>query len=251
MYIPDNLTKADFIELASRFPYISDDGPFLLETFRYIIHKDGTDKKYPDIRLVQMGDRFFNDYIEVLSSIELEKGVCDIYCYKLRQIPNGYGYNVHMTQMLFDDVGNVVDSTSVFHQMVPEKYDDIDTRKTFYGRPQSAKKFKKGDIVEVMLNNKVVLGVVAEEIPGIDHMYGMYEKQVSVSDGTGEVFYPYDETDETMMIIFGPSYETHMHVSPMDVMKPMFDIPEKLRLKMEKWIEKADKEEKEKYAKNK
>lgn len=251
MYIPDNLTKADFIEFASRFPYISDDGPFILETYKYFINEEVKDGEYPEIVVVMSDRRFFNDYIEVLSCIEESRDFNDIYCHKLRQIPNGCEYDVFMTQMLFDPTGQVVDATAVYHTMVPEKYDDMFTRKVFYGRPKVDKKFKKGSIVEVMANNdRIYLGVVAEEIPNIDHMYEMYKKCIENDGGVGDVFYPYDDTDESLMVIFGPSYETHMHVSPMDVMKPMFDIPEKLKSEMETWIEKADKEEETLYAKN-
>ena len=62
----------------------------------------------------------------------------------------------------------------------------------------------------------------------------------------GVNFYILDISDESMVVIDGPSYdEYHSHVSPLHVMKPRFPIPAELEAKMNTWIERAEKEEKE------
>lgn len=185
---------------------------------------------YPEFDIRLNETRWFTSFEEALKF--LQKPTKDmLYNSVISQIAVGEPDYEHGAEWLFDTEGRLIDyavTHSAQLREVPEAF--------FYGRPSARQRFKVGEIVECVGRNKVSLSVVAALPPSVEWCWNYRMKDKG---------YILDYSDDSALVLEGPSYRDHDHVSPLCLMKPRFPIPDSIRENMETWLECAEKEEKE------
>lgn len=129
---------------------------------------------------------------------------------------------------LYDHQGNLIDQT------LCHGYSDHGAYK---GRPYSMMRFNIGDIVEIFneYTKSVELGFVVH-CP-IDLRMGQLIKSL-------------DDSDDCYVVLTDHRYmESHQHVSPLDLFKPLFKIPVQTQKRLEKEFDKFQREESDYYKK--
>lgn len=53
--------------------------------------------------------------------------------------------------------------------------------------------------------------------------------------------YPFDDTDDVYIVLNGPGYGYHEHISPLNVFTPHFHIPTQMERRMKRYLDKMDK----------
>lgn len=223
----------EFKAMAEREPGLEGSWIYRLEQR---ILPDDLASPYPkfDLRLSQR--RFFTSFEDAAGFLQKASDL-PLYNSVLTQIAMGEADYEQGASWLFDSDGQMIDfSPTLSFQFleVPEAF--------FYGRPDSRQRFKTGEIVEcVGGHDEVSLCVVASLPPSIEWCWKSKER------GLGYIL---DYSDDSALVIYGPSYRCHDHVSPLYLMKPRFPIPDDLRKEMETWLDRAEKEEEEERIKN-
>ncbi len=224
----ENLTFEEFQERANRRPAL--DGTWIYKLTQTFYDED-VKVPYPMFDLDYQDERLFLSFDSAVDFIHENKRD-DIYCSWLKQTPVGERENEHGAVWLFDSEGNMIDYTTThsFGEGVEAH---------FYGRPADRQRFRKGDIVEVVSRDKVKLAVLNSDVPDIEHCWKIYQSCVKKRD----IPYFLDYSDDTEVIIDGPSYCFHEHVSPLCLLTPRFPIPDDIRKEMETWVERAEEED--------
>ena len=246
--LSDNLTFEDFDRYANRKPDFEGNWIYKVEQAFFTKKRRRSKSKYPKMEIDRKEERFFLTYPDAVEFIRKNKPD-DLYCSWLTQVPAGEPSHYFGAAWLFDPHGEMIDYTITYHLCIDESFDKDGTRTVFFGRPQSRLRFKKGDIVEVCYRDEVTLAVVDRDVTDVEWSWGVYNRcrKEDYKGIPGVKFYILDDSDESMIVIDGPSYACHDHVSPLRVMKPRFPIPAELEAEMNTWIERAEQEEKEHY----
>lgn len=228
----DILTFDEFQERAHRKPAF--EGTWIYQLTQAIMDND-IKVPYPMFDLYNQEERLFLSFDDAVSYIRENKRD-DVYCNWISQIPVGGRRQEHGAKWLLDENGNIIDySTTYSFGESKEAH--------FYGRSADRQRFKRGDIIEVVSGDKVRLAVLNSDVPDIEHCWRIYNRCIDRSIGDGHIPYFLDYSDDSEVVIDGPSYYFHDHVSPLVLLKPRFPIPDDIREKMGTWVERAAKED--------
>lgn len=214
--ISDSLTFEQFKALAEREPSL--EGDWIYRLTLYLMDKDS----YPAFELSK-DEYFFNSYSEAdrflkERLINAERLWATTYGFRIDQIPVGNESHYTGASWLYDGEGNLIDFT-ITTMTGADAY-----QTSFFGRPDSRMRFKKGDIVEVVDGNAVKLAVVAADGPSVEWFWGLYQR--CSADGFG---YHADASDDCYYLIDGPGFSHHSHVNSLAMMKPRFPISDDIR----------------------
>ena len=229
---PKTLTFDEFKERANRKPVL--EGTWIYKLVRVFVDTD-IEVPYPMFDIDFQEERLFltfNDAVSFLNENKCE----DTYCSWVIQLPVGERENEHGAVWLFDKDGVMIDYTTTY-----TFGDGVEAH--FYGRPTSRQRFKNGDIVEVVSREHVKLAVLSSGVPEIGHCWKVYNRCMERWGEDGSMCYYLDYSDDTEIIIDGPSYRFHEHVSPLNLLAPRFSIPDEIREEMGTWLERAEKED--------
>lgn len=230
------LTFDEFKERANRKPVL--DGAWIYQLTQAIMDND-IKVPYPMFDLYNREERLFLSFDDALTYIRENKRE-NTYCNWISQILVGERQQEHGAVWLLDEGGNIIDYTTTYSFGEGEEAH-------FYGRPIERQRFKRGDIVEVVSGDKVRLAVLNSDVPDIEHCWGIYNRCIDRSIGDGHIPYILDYSDDSEVVIDGPSYCFHDHVSPLVLLEPRFPIPEDIREEMKTWVERAQKENETRY----
>ena len=242
--IPDNLTFEDFNRYANREPDFEGNWIYRVEQAFFIKKRRRSKSQYPKMEIDRREERYFLSYPDAVEFIQKNKPD-DLYCSWVTQVPAGDPAYYFGAAWLFDQHGEMIDCTTTYRLGIDESFDDDGYRTLFFGCPQHRQRFKKGDIVEIEWRDKITLAVVVHEVTDVEWCWGLYNrcKEDYRLHIDGVLHYILDDSDESMVVIEGPSYEYHSHESPLHVMKPRFPIPAELEAEMNTWIERMEREE--------
>ena len=246
--LPDDLTFEDFNRYANCEPDFEGNWIYKVEQAFFIKKRRRSKSQYPKIEIDRREERYFLTYPDAVEFIQKNKPD-DLYCSWVTQVPVGEPEYHFGAAWLYDRHGEMIDYTITYRLGIDDSFDKDGTRTVFWGRPQSRLRFKKGDIVEVYYRDEVTLAVVDRDVTDVECSWDLYNRcrKEDYKGIPGVKFYILDYSDESMIVIDGPSYACHDHVSPLLVMKPRFPIPAELEAEMNTWIERAEKEAKENY----
>lgn len=230
MNLSQNLTFEEFEALADREPNLKG-------SWVYRVTQPEFDKTlkhpYPMFKLGYTKEIYFKTFQAAEKYIK--KNTAGIYCSWITQIPVGIysGYCGEGARWLYDQSGELVD-----YAITQGCFGKIEDQ-TFFGRPKSRQRFKVGDIVEVVGEKRVFLAVLNQQVPDVKRCWGIYNRCKKRDDFT----YPLDFSDDSAVVIDGPSYFCHEHVDTLSLMKPRFPIPEDILSDMQTWNERCNNEE--------
>lgn len=215
--ISDSLTFEQFKSLAEREPTL--EGVWIYRLTHYLMDKEDS---YPSFA-ISKDEYFFNSYNAAdcflkERLIDAERLWAATYSFRIDQIPVG---NVHQhtgAGWLYDGEGKLIDFT------IATMTGDDAYQTSFFGRPDSRMRFKKGDIVEVNDDDAVKLAVVAADGPSIKWFWELYQR--CSADGFG---YHADASDDCYYLIDGPGFCYHSHINSLAMMKPRFHISDDIR----------------------
>lgn len=227
-HLLDNLTLEDFTRLANRKPDLEGDWIYYLNQSTL---NEELKNPYPKFDLDWSQERLFLKFEDALDFLSNQNDK-SIYCSKITQMPVGGLMCENGAQWLFDKDGQLIDYTTT-HSFG----DDINSY--FFGCPEKRQRFEVGDIVEVITGKDVHLAVIYRKMLTVQKCYQVYKRYRE--DGLMGPFL--DCTDDSLIVIDGPFYFCHDHVSPLQLMKPRFPIPPDLEAYMKTWYETANNED--------
>lgn len=222
---PD-LTFEEFKALANRQPKLS--GNWIYRVTQAIFDND-LKYPYPKFELEYPRVCYFKSFPKAEKFVK--GNVKNVYCSWITQIPCGITseYGGEGAEWLYDQNGELVDYTITYGQFgKPEDF-------TFFGRPKSRQRFEVGDIVEVVGVKSVHLAVLNHPIPDVDWCWKRYIKR----DNELGFFYHLDFSDDSAVVLEGPSYYHHSHIGALQLMKPRFPIPEDILADMLTWNQRS------------
>ena len=226
---PDEMSWEEFKTMAERKPGLEGNWIYRLEQ-RFV--DSDIENPYPRFELARTEKRIFTTFDDAVRFIQ-EHPDGDLYNSLLTQVPVGVLDFETGASWLFDKDGELIDySTTHSYPLreVPEAF--------FYGRPADRQRFKEGDIVESLVyDDKVSLAVVSG-LPA-DPQW-CWDLRNRCKDKLGYIL---DYSDDSGVVIDGPSYSYHDHQSPLCWMRPRFPIPEEIRKEMATWLQRAREED--------
>ena len=225
-----NMTFEEFEALANREPNLR--GSWIYRVTQATYHKD-MKYPYPKFELDYPRECYFKTFQSAEKFVKKPKD--DVYCSWITQIHCGKSseYGKYGARWLYDQNGELLDYTIT--QELFGKPEDF----TFFGRPKSRQRFKVGDIVEVVGPKYVRLAVYNAQILDVKRCWKIYKKCQKRND------WPYmlDSSDECALVIEGPYYYCHDHVSPLQLLKPRYPIPDDILADMLTWNKRCENEE--------
>lgn len=234
--LKDNLTFEEFQTLAARKPYLEGKWIYRYEALRM---DDESELPYPEFDIWITNSILFlsldaaESYMHEL--IEADSEPDSFYCHTITQLPVGVEESEHGARWLYGPQGNLVDY-SISSWTGDSKHFH------FFGRPAERIRFDKGDIVEVWNEQGVRLMLMVAPEPSVESCWEIYRRCKEISENIGDKFYYcQDPSDDQCIVIDGPGYEYHQHVSPLRIMKPRFPIPDDIQKEMQGWLNALDK----------
>lgn len=223
---PD-LTFEEFKALASREPIT--EGDWLYEV-NQAIYYGKMKNPYPIFELSHHSRCFFKSFKD--AEIYVKGNRENVYCSWITQFQLGKSWDYWNCgdRWLYDQNGELLDYS------VSSVCDD--DNRAFLGRSNERQRFKVGDIVEVIDAKRVRLAILNHAIPGIEDCWRIYCKHKEVHG----FYYPLDASDDSAVVIDGPSYYEHDHVDALDLLKPRFPIPDDIKADMLTWNERCKEE---------
>ena len=226
--IPKTFTFEDFERLANREP--SFEGKWIYRVTQTFYDPE-MKNPYPKFDVDMETNRLFLSFEDARNYLRTHKDE-SVYCSWITQIPVGLKNCDHAAEWLLDNEGNLVDYTTTY------TYGDT-IEASFFGRPKNRQRFKKGDLVEVIWKHEIRLAVLTSDVPDVQWCWGVYQRGLK---RFRDIPYGLDFSDDSAIVIDGPSYYDHAHVSPLSLLKPHFSIPEDIETEMKTWIERAEQE---------
>lgn len=229
--LSSNLTFEEFKALAEREPSLK--GRWIYMLTRKMMHADVMKHPYPRFELSHEEILYFRSLAD--AEKYMRSHTSNVYCNWVKQMPFGdKGENAYSNQgaeWLYGWDGNMLDYTITRGFGTP-------TDTCFFGRPSYCQRFKVGDVVEVVDAKYVRLAVLNHPVPSVGRCWGTYNKFKSSR-------FPYclDLSDDSAVVIDGPSYYDHDHVSSLHLLEPRYPIPEDIKADMLTWNERCEKEE--------
>ena len=239
-----DLSFEEFEDYARNVPRRDYKTVFCLVEIDVTTDREEREVMYPEFEIRQRMQGIFSDKAHAEEGIKecvksaYEDNV-EIYCFKVYEVPldqNTYlgtdNFYRSVREYLYNDKSHEIDSTTC-----SSLDEDIFTEYgSFLGKPKEHMRFKKGDIVEVIEQDKVRLAVVTHDPADTNWCYDLYKRLKKKDD----LPYFLDESDYQVAVIDGPSYGTHSHEQLVDIMKPRYPIPEEMRREYETFITKCE-----------
>lgn len=231
---PDEMSWEEFKAMAEREPNLKGNWIYRLEQ-RFV--DSNIENPYPRFELDRTEKRLFTSFDEAVRFIQ-EHPDGDLYNSLLTQVPSGELEFETGASWLFGRDGMLIDySTTRSYPLreAPEAF--------FYGRPDNRQRFRVGDIVEsIGRNDEISLAVVCSLPPDPQWCWNLRNRS---KDSLGYIL---DYSDDSGVIIDGPSFFCHYHQPTLCWMKPRFPIPEEIRNEMQTWLQRAREEEEQQKA---
>lgn len=228
--LSQNLTFEEFKAFAEREPSLK--GRWIYMLTRKMMNSGEMKHPYPQFELSHEEALYFRSLAD--AEIYMRVHTSNVYCNWVMQIPFGdkgvSGYSNQGAEWLYDSEGNLLDYT------ITRGFGTA-TDTCFFGRPAHRQRFKVGDIVEVVNARYVRLAVLKYAVPSIKRCWQIYNKCK-----TSEFPYHLDFSDDSAVVIDGPSYYLHDHVSSLQLLKPRYPIPDDIKTDMLTWNERSEKE---------
>ena len=154
---------------------------------------------------------------EAISSGKWKKD--DIFCFNIykRPIDFEYSWGDYMASWLYSQDGILLDK-----RLFPTFW----AERGFDGRSADEVRFKYGDLVECRFGATIELVYVVATPPDKSH----YER---ISKEHGEPYFG-DDSDDSYIVVDGPSYDYHNHIDALHLYTPHFKIPKHIFRKYEK-----------------
>lgn len=228
----DNLTYGEFHALACRKP---DLGGRWIYWYEAVSMDSDIEQPYPKFDVWVSANVLFLSLDDALAhmrqNIESRDESCQFYCHRITQLPVGQNDSEHGARWLYDAEGKLIDYAISSWTGEPENFH-------FFGRPKERTRFKKGDIVEVCDRTEVRLMLVVAPEPSVESCWEIYQRcKTHAATDERKFYYSQDPSDEQCVVVDGPGYEYHEHVSPLRMMKPRFPVPDELRREMLGWLD--------------
>ncbi len=166
-------------------------------------------------------------------------------CYMIREVP--YGIMVYpesvlqcLSARMYNADGELVEQnlcTGFCYEGEAPK------SARFYGRSPEMMRFQPGDIVQVTRLDSLSLGIVVATPLTTDECWRIRQNTIKTmkkkfckdeepSDEDVDSMYGPDISDDCYIIVDGPGYEYHRHISSMYLLEPAFPVPDELRQKL-------------------
>lgn len=248
------MTYEEFKQLALCPPQTVRPAVYLLEVVTLGDLPERRRNYYPSFE-VERFTQYLCQTIEEAESLikkEIEEKGESLYCFYLCKLPFGVNvkWNWKCTWWLYDAEGILIDQSRC--SGLDEEYREPTSR--YLGRSAEMIRFQRGDIVEVLDDNRVSLAVVVGTPPSISWCWeyynrcvAFYYKDATPDERSNEEFlgYSLDISDDSYIVIDGPGYYYHSHTFSHHVFKPRFALPKKIRMRLEGYYESIIKEEEE------
>lgn len=232
IYVRDDLLFREFEELARREPDLDGDWIYRLEETEL---EDTPENGYPKFEVGMTHTYFFHYLAEAEKFMRSNPHNIKTYRSIISQIPIGEEYSRIGASWLYDREFNLVDYT------ITTKQEDKPYNSHFFGRPDSRQRFKEGEIVEVFNGEYVSLALLISNSLSIERCWSIYQKCIK----DDKWHYHLDYFDDSVIVLEGPDYGYHRHLSPLALMKPSMPIPEDLEAEIKSWYERSKKAEEE------
>ena len=233
-----DLSFEEFEELARNIPKRYEKTIFCLEEIDIIDEPD--EIEYPEINIYRHIMGLFENkslaeqgIAECIDKAEEEK--TDIYCFKIYELPLNKATNINtltylrcIREYLYDPNGLELDHTtcSSLDEDVFMEYG------CYLGKPKKDIRVKEGDMVEILGDDKVTLGIISNDPIDTEWCYNLYKRLKK----KGGYSYILDYSDDQTTIVDGPEYGNHSHIQLCDMMMPRFPISDEIRKKFEDYL---------------
>lgn len=216
------LSKEDFSRLACRQPNLDGEWIYRLEQTEL---GDTPKTPYPRFELGVTNRFFFRTLDEAEEFMRKADREVEIYRNEVLQIPLGKNAGYIGACWLYDGNGELLDYSTTVRDGAPE-----DTH--FFGRPKERQRFKEGDIVEVFDGKYAYLALLISNPPDVEWCWNYYLRGNSKKY---PMLYALDDTDDSGIVLEGPDYSWHSHLSTLAMMKPRYPIPHELEEEIKSW----------------
>ena len=239
-----DLTFEDFEDYARNVPRRDYKTVFCLVEIDVTTDREEKEVIYPEFDIFRSIKGIFSDKEQAERGIqECIKNAVDwnteIYCFKVYEVPLNHVTYIgtgkffrSIREYLYDEKRNLLDFTtcSTLDEDIFTEYG------SFLGKPAEQTRFKKGDLVEVIEQDKVRLAVVNHDPVDTNWCYDLYTRLKTKDRGP----YFLDASDYQVAVLDSPSYATHSHEQLVNLMKPRYPIPEEMRREYESFITKCE-----------
>lgn len=220
---PDNLTLEDFKRLAAREPDTT--GPYMYRLVQYMLAQPRSECQYPRFYVYEYNETFFLSLAEAEEKIRyyLTRDDADeTYCFRVERLSSGDETHWFGVFWLYDAQGKLLDYTTTRWDL-PKKEGE-----PFYGRPAERQRFKRGDIVEVMVPCEEVH--LALYLHGPDTPEQCYESYLQ--------FGHHSTADDDVAYLLVGSHRLRIHegAETVRIMKPRWPIPADIEAEMKSWL---------------
>ena len=224
-----DLTYDEFVQLADRKPDLEGEWIYRLEQTEA---GDMPECPYPKFEL-GMTHTFLFPTLEMAEGF-MRSNLHRIRTYRnvITQIPYGKEQWEVGASWLYDHKFDLVDYTITTQQ------EDKPYNSHFFGRPDYRQRFNEGEIVEVCNGEYVTLALLLSTPPDIARCWSIYRNCVRDIAGWE---YHLDYSDDSAIILEGPDYGYHVHLSPLALMRPSLPIPSDIEREIKSWHERSKK----------
>lgn len=227
-FIRKDLTFDEFEALANRQPDLEGEWIYKLEQTEL---GDVPENPYPKFEVDMTYTFYFRSFEEAERFIRDHQGEVRLYRSVITQIPVGHHHWEMGACWLYDGDGKLIDYSITTDQ------EDKPYNACFFGRPDSRQRFKKGDIVEIFDGKHVSLALLISNPPDVNWCWQMYQRCLKeVRHGW---YYHLDLSDDSGIVLEGPDYGYHSHLSTLALMHPSMPIPADLEAEIRSWDQRS------------
>lgn len=227
-----DLTYKEFLIIANRQPSL--DGNWLYRYIGYMVDPE-IPVPYPAYKIKEYQSILFLSYADAVSymkeavkktMLSEDESEYECYCHRIIQIPIGVEECHEGASWLFDSYGEPLDYQLSSRSDVSESFH-------YFGLPPECQRFKKGDIVEVIHNDVVMLAVVKSPTMSTDECWHRYQDYASdeIPD------YSPERSDGSCIVMYSASKDDIDYIKTTNIMKPRFFVTEGKKAEMRRWLE--------------
>lgn len=234
------LTFEEFEHLAAHIPKRRQKTVFKLILLNTYVDQNNKINPYPKFGYAEITKGFFPN------KEEAEKGFDECYNFSERRSASFLGFKIlelpvnrisnfgrdgnngAIREYLYDETGKEIERT-----VTSGVQEDYGTKYGIYlGKPKNQQRFKAGDLVEIMDDGKIKLGVVANNPIDTEWCYNYY-----LRSELSKIGYCLDVSDDQVAVIDGYGYASHSHIPLCNIMKPHYKVPEHIRKRYQKYYD--------------
>ena len=225
--VRDDLRFEEFEKLACRMPDLEGDWIYRLEQTEL---GDVPESPYPKFEVGMTHTYYFRSFDKAESFMRSNHDNIQTYRNVISQVPVGKECWQGGASWLYDSEFNLIDFTITTEQ------EDKPYNSHFFGRPANRQRFEEGDIVEVLDGENVSLALLVANPPDVEWCWHVYCR--SMEDKHFQQYH-LDYSDDSAIVLEGPDYSYHRHVSPLFLMKPSLPIAPELADEIKSWHERS------------